>query len=144
MAFWIGHVLPLLGLVGFLTWRRGVLREAADPVGRRRRLARQAALARLRGGDGKGESPPLTYSDLSDALMQFYTDRYSISAQGQTRPEVRATLLRDGLSEATIGGYIELLDLCDRGRYALGDMDKVPTATIERAEAIIAAMEARS
>lgn len=143
-AFWVGHVLPLLGLIGFLSWRRGVLREAADPIGRRRRLARQAAMTRLRGVDGKGRPSELTYLDLSEALMQFYTDRYNISAQGQTRAEVRATLARDGLSDETIGGYVELLDLCDRGRYAPGGMDKVPDATISRAEAIIAAMEARS
>ncbi len=144
MAFWAGHVLPLLGLIGFLTWRRGVVREAADPVGRRRRLAARAAIVRLRGEDGKVATQPLTYSELSEALMQYYTDRYNVSAQGQTRAEVRATLALDGLSEVAIGGYIELLDLCDRGRYALSDSEQVPASTVDRAESIIAAMEARS
>jgi hypothetical protein len=143
VAFWAGHLVPLLGLIGFFTWRRGVLREASDPIGRKRRLARQAAMARLRGDNGEGATPQLTYSDLSDALMQFYTDRYNVSAQGQTRAEVRATLAGNGLSDDTIRGYIELLDICDRGRYAPGGMDRVPSETVARAEAIIAAMEAR-
>lgn len=142
LAFWAGHVIPLLGLIGFFTWRRGILKDAADPVGRRKRLARQRAIARLRGTDGKAPATPVTYSDLADALMQFYDDRYSKSAQGQTRNEVRATLFANGLHEATVNSYTELLDLCDRGRYAPGGMDKVPDETISRAESVIAAMEA--
>jgi hypothetical protein len=144
MAFWVGHVLPFLSLVGFLAWRRGVLKEASDPVGRRRRLARQVAIARLHAGGDRRPATDLAYSDLADTLMQFYTDRYNVSAHGQTRAEMRATLSRDGLKQDTIEGYIELLDLCDRGRYAPGGMDKVPSQTIARAESIIAAMEARS
>lgn len=141
-AFWAGHVLPLLGLIGFFTWRRGILKDASDPVGRRRRLARQVAVMRLRGVEAKGPSQPLTFSDLADALMQFYDDRFGKSAQGQTRNEIRATLFANGLTEATVNGYTELLDLCDRGRYAPGGMDKVPEDTIRRAESVIAAMEA--
>ncbi len=141
-AFWIGHFLPLSGLVGFFIWRRGVLREAADPVGRRRRLARAAALARLRGDNGKGPAQPLTYSDLADALLQFYSDRYNTSAQGLTRAEMRVRLTAAGLPDATIRDYLELLDLCDRGRYAPGAQNQVGADTVARAEAIIAAIEA--
>lgn len=143
LPFWAGHLIPLLGLIGFFTWRRGVLREVADPVGRRRRLARSAALMRLRGRDPKAPTQPLTSSDLSEALMQFYSDRYDVSAHGQTRSEIRATLVKEGLSDETIRRYIDLLDLCDRGRYAPGGMDRVSEDTVRAAEMVIADMEAR-
>ncbi len=139
LAFWVGHVVPLLALIGFFTWRRNILREAADPVGRRRRLARQSAIARLRGSTGQANE--VRYSDLADALMRFYDDRFNKSAQGQTRSEIRATLLANGIPEPTTRTYIELLDLCDRGRYAPGGQDVVSADTIAKAEAIITAIE---
>ena len=142
LAFWAGHVIPVLGLIGFFTWRKGVMKEAADPVGRRRRLARQVAVARLHpDAAGKGTAHPLMYSDLADVLMQFYNDRYGRSAQGQTRSEIRATLLTNGLSDETVRQYIDLLDQCDRGRYAPGGMDKISDGTIATAQSVIVAMD---
>lgn len=137
LAFWAGHVVPLLGLIAFFTWRKRVIKEASDPIGRRRRLARQVAVARLRRDPAAG-SQDLTFIELADILMQFYNDRFGKSAQGQTRNEIRATLMSNGVSAEAVQKYLNLLDQCDRGRYAPGGMDKVPPETVTHSEAVIA------
>jgi len=139
LAFWAGHLIPLLGLIGFFTWRRGVIKEASDPVGRRRRLALQVAVMRLH-RDPAISATALTFNELADVLMQFYNDRFGKSAQGQTRNEIRATLLTNSVPADAAQKYLDMLDQCDRGRYAPGGMDKVTTETLTHAESVIAEM----
>ena len=139
-AFWFGHALPLLGLAGFFTWRRRVLKDTADPVGRRRRRARQSALRLLHGADPKSAAA-IDYAKLSDALLGYYSDRYNLSAQGLTRAEMRARMEEGRLSRPTIDKYLELLDECDRGRYAPGGASLVPSDVLSHAEQVLVEME---
>jgi hypothetical protein len=101
-------------------WRRRILREAADPAGRRRRLAYRQALERLNHTDGVPRQGP-TVDDVAQALLQFYADRYNCAVQGQRRLDMQATLSADGIGEDLAGAYFELLDLCDQNRYAPAD-----------------------
>lgn len=121
-AFWLGHALPLAGLAVLFGWRRRILREAADPAGRRRRLAYRQALERLNHTDGASGQGP-TVDGVSQALLQFYADRYNCPVQGQRRVDMQTTLSADGIGEDVAGAYLELLDLCDRNRYAPADSD---------------------
>ena len=114
--FWAGHIVPLLGLVGFIGWRRRTLKNAADPVGRRRRLAYRTALAQLQGHGT--DTPAMTTEAIAAALARYYTDRFNRPAHGALRQEMREDLLRDGVDADAANEYLKLLEECDHSRYA--------------------------
>lgn len=114
----------LLGLP-FVLW--GVLAvlldrldlRAADVEGTRRRRAHPLALKALEqsaaqlDGDGKG-----FYQTLEHAVLGFIGNRLNVSERGLTRLELRRLLSAQHVDDATIDQIVEILDVCDAGRYA--------------------------
>jgi hypothetical protein len=139
--FWVGHVLPMLGLVGFIAWRRGALRIAADPVGRRRRTAYRTALTHLsKVTDGSAKA----IDDVAAALLQYYSDRFNRPASGVLRDEMRDDFTREGVSTSHIGEFLSLLDECDRSRYGRATADNPGVAVANRAKQVLTSLEGLS
>ncbi|MBI3872088.1 MAG: protein BatD [candidate division Zixibacteria bacterium] len=145
-AFWAGHVFPLLGLSVLLGWRRRTLKEAADPVGRKRRRAYRAAVAQLQTVVSAlaGPSSGGAVEAVHHALLNYYTDRFNCPAQGQTRAEMRATLKLERIAPAAMAQYFELLDDCDRRRYAPGQDGAEAAELATRARSVLEALETAS
>ncbi|MEW5700844.1 MAG: BatD family protein [Candidatus Zixiibacteriota bacterium] len=141
-AFWIGHILPLAGLTLLLGWRRRLLREAADPVGRRRRLAYRLAMARMQERASSDKpSAGLSAETIAEALLQYYSDRYNCAAQGLRRDEMRGQLLDDGLPEGTVNEYLDILQSCDQQRYAPGQDHRASADLPARAARVLVSLE---
>jgi hypothetical protein len=139
-AFWVGHVVPLFGLAILYGWRRRVLNEAADPAGRRRRLAYKSAIGEMNVLENRTDAPGGT-RDLARVLLQYYADRYNCPAQGQRRSEMMETMLADGVDAAAAGGYLDLLDRCDRSRYTPGESEGIPVELVARSREALARIE---
>jgi len=142
IAFWLGHILPLAGLTMLLGWRRRLLREAADPAGRRRRLAHRHALARLQDrAPGQPGSGDVSAERVADAMLQYYSDRYNCVAQGLRREEMRLRLAGDGLPSVTVEEYLDILAVCDQKRYAPGSDQNVSEELLTRVRRVLEDME---
>ncbi len=137
-AFWLGHAIPLMSLVGFMVWRRRELAIAADPVGRRRRSAYRTALAQLSLATGDRSN---TADNLATTLLQYYCDRFNRAASGVHREEMRNDFTREGIPTAHIEDFLTLLDECDRSRYAGTSGGQSGGAVADRARQVLARLE---
>jgi hypothetical protein len=92
---------------------------SADVEGTRRRRAHPLALKALEQsaaqleGDGKG-----FYQTLEHAVLGFIGNRLNVSERGLTRLELRRLLSAQHVDDTTIDQIVEILDVCDAGRYA--------------------------
>lgn len=139
--FWIGHVLPLAGLVGFIVWRRHTLNVAADPVGQKRRRAYRVAVEQLSAQNGGQGGTPPAYETIAEALLRYYGDRFNRPSSGARRQDIRADLLSAGVPDPHVSEYLSLLDECDRNRYARPSASTSITDAADRAKRVLSNLE---
>lgn len=123
-----GGVNTLAGLNGFVLflflfglWRRRTESIfAKDTALRRRRLARQNAMAGMRKLSRKKE--PLAYFEEIDRILtQYLTDKFDLSTYGGTRQDISRELEQTlGPEDALYRGIVALYELCDESRFGLG------------------------
>jgi hypothetical protein len=139
--FWVGHLAPFAGLIGFLSWRRHTNRVAADPVGQKRRKAYRTAVEQLSTPNGRSKDGNGTFETVADALLGYYGDRFNRPASGARRQDIREDLTRDGVPDPHISAYLSILDECDRNRYARTDGSHATVDISERAKRALANLE---
>ncbi|MDX1429942.1 MAG: BatD family protein, partial [Rhodothermales bacterium] len=112
--------LPIIGLLGLLAWRvradklttdqRYARNKRAHPLARRHLRTAQELLER--------NEPSAFYEELERAVLGFIGNRLNISELGLTRGQLIDRLRREGISPDTEEKLSELLEECDRGRFA--------------------------
>ena len=118
--FWT--ILVLLFLAAFILWAafRKIAARRADTVGTKNRKATKMALKRLKLADTflKQNLYTAFYEELHKALLGFISDKLNIPSAELSRDNI-AEALRDGnVDEASINGFVSLLDACEFARYS--------------------------
>lgn len=124
---WMFYVM-ILALVAafFLTWMR-IRREKSLP-GEEFRPSHEAALSALEELEGVRPETPRAmdeyYVTLSRILRRYLHERFGVEAVKKITDEVRLEIHRGGhLEEGRADALIELLDRCDRVKFALRAAD---------------------
>ena len=132
-------LLGLVGAVGFARTRLG-----RETEGKRLRKLRRSANKRLRTATSLLQENRLAHSlgEIERVLSEFLTGKVGRPVSGMSRDELSAALGRLGagkaLSETTVG----TLDICDRARFAPGDLNQEEASrAIDRASEILEAFE---
>lgn len=132
-------LLPMLLLGGLLAYRR--LQEAPDTPRTRRQQAQAVArrhLERARQLHERNEPRPF-YEEIERAVLGFIDRRLRMATQGLTRPQLDARLEAAGVPTDTRQTLFDLLDECDRARFAPVDPDATAFRTAhERTSALLA------
>ncbi|MCG8470057.1 MAG: BatD family protein [Gemmatimonadetes bacterium] len=141
--FWIVLLVPvgaIGGAAGFRRRRGKLLGDRAYARDRgaariaKKRLAKAGELAT--GDDGRG-----FYAEAARALEGFAADKLDTSAAGLRREELGSALAARGASHDTIEAYLDLLETCDRRRFAPGADDSGERAAfLERAASALAVL----
>lgn len=119
---WIYAVLllPLLGLVGIVGYKRHATRLATDVEFARNRKAHPLAKKHLKTAEQlmAGGQAKLFYAELEHAVMGFIGNRLNLSERGLTRGKLDQLLGARGIDIAYRDDLRRLLDECDQVRFA--------------------------
>lgn len=117
---WSMIFLPLAAMGGVQMWRRHQNRLVRDPRWARGRRAHplsrkhlKQAMELLQTGDTRGY-----FEEVERAVLGFIGNRLDIAEKGLTRPQLDTMLAKRGADRALRDRLKQLLDLCDRGRFA--------------------------
>lgn len=133
-------LVPIIGLCGVLFFRKHSARLAGDTEYARKKRAHPLAKKHLKnaesllaGNDAKGY-----YAELERAVLSFVGNQLNVGERALTRDELEVLLGRQGVDQDAIGRLRNLLDECDRVRFAPVSPDKEAMDTAhERAADII-------
>ncbi len=119
--FWVLSLLPFLGLIGFLQWKK---KQAAlgnisdkdrkrDNAGSEAAIRLQAAKTALNQGDSK-----LFFNEISKALLGFVSDKYNISTVELTKDNVRQKLAAQDIAADKIDSLVGILQTSEMALFA--------------------------
>jgi hypothetical protein len=132
-------LLGLMGAVGLARTRLG-----RETEGKRLRKLRRSANKRLRMATSLLQENRLapSLSEIERVLSEFLTGKVGRPVSGMSRDEIRAALGKLGAGKALTENTVETLDICDRARFAPGDINQDEASrAIDRASEIIEAFE---
>ncbi|MFO8056702.1 MAG: BatD family protein [bacterium] len=118
------QAIPLLMVLGAFLARRRRDRLVQDAGYARKRKAGKRcrkALQQAREAERNGDLAML-YSHVYRALTGYIGDRFNCPDYGMTSAEAEQTLRSAGVSEDTLNMTLEILDECDRARFAAGSL----------------------
>ena len=112
--------LPLLALVGVKLWKAHADRLATDLQYARSRRAHPLARRHLKTAEQflDANDAASFYEELERAVLGFIGNRLNISELGLTREQLVNRLLAEGIIPNTCAALTDLLEECDRGRFA--------------------------
>ena len=120
MGFWIPFSLPLLCLLGAVGYRRHRARLRGDVAYARARRARRVSRKRLsqaRTHLDRGAEKEF-YQAVGQALMGYLADKLNVAQAGMVSQEVKESLRARGISEESLAGYFDCLQICDLKQFA--------------------------
>jgi hypothetical protein len=134
-------ILPLLALAAAFGYRRHLDKLSGNVAYARSRRANRMAMKRLSKASGllQVEKQKEYFAEIARALLGFAADKLDLSEAGMVSSDLEARLKSRGVSEATIGEYLQLLKVCDYQRFAPSDVTMAQMQGIykEAKEAII-------
>ncbi|GAB5518261.1 MAG: BatD family protein [Rhodothermales bacterium] len=113
-------LLPMMGLVGLLGYKRHVKRLTTDVGFARNRQAHPLAKKHLKTASQlmAGGQAKLFYAELEHAVMGFIGNRLNLSERGLTRLQLDTALAECGVDLGYRDDLRQLLDECDHVRFA--------------------------
>jgi len=132
-TFWTLNVLPVLGLLGSIGWKRRTDKLRGDVAyARRSRAARNAR---------KLLDSASSYDEVQRALQQYLGDRLNIPAGGITASVVDEQLVPRGVNGQLASDTKACFEACDAARFAGGNTGSGAQATREKVERLIDELE---
>ncbi len=118
--FWIRFFLPLLCLLGAVGYRRHLTRLKGDVAYARARRARRVSRKRLVQAQAHldGGSEKEFYQAVGQALTGYLADKLNLAQAGMVSQEVKESLRARGVSEESLTGYFDCLQICDLKQFA--------------------------
>ena len=124
MEYWMSLLIPLcIFIVLIVVFRKRAI-DNADIVRTKGKRANKVATKRLKTAyklllaHKQGEF----YDEVLRALWGYVSDKMNISVEKLSRENISGTLSAHGVSESTIGTFINAIDECEFERYAPGDI----------------------
>jgi len=141
--FWGLLLALLLAAVAIYFALKGMASRRADVVGSRNRGAVKMAHKRLSDAKGFLSKNLYTafYESLHKALLGFVSDKLNMDASELSKDNISARLTENGVSEATAGEFIALLDACEFARYAPDSGHEAMNAHYESAVNVISQID---
>ncbi len=113
-------VLPLVALIGAMAYQRHSDRLSVDLSYARNRRAHPVARKHLKQAEVllSQNNPRAFYEEIERAVLSFIGNRLNVAELGMTRQELIVALQQHRVSEDIQRMLLELLDECDRVRFA--------------------------
>jgi hypothetical protein len=132
-TFWALNILPVLGLLGGIGWKRRTDKLRGDVAYARRSRAARNARRLLDSAS--------SYDEVQHALQQYLGDRLNIPAGGITASVVDEQLVPRGVNGQLASDTKAFFEACDTARFAGGKTGDGAQATREQAQRLIDELE---
>ncbi len=139
-AFWMLLLLPMTAVLGALGLRRHWDRLEGDVAYARGRRAGRVAKKRLAEAQrlAQGEDSRAFFAEVAKALRGFVADKLNVPEAGMQIGEMASNLQVRGVSSETAAAFVEVLEKCDRQRFApVGADAEQREQFVERAAAVM-------
>lgn len=139
-AFWMLFLLPMTAVLGALVLRRHLDRLEGDVAYARGRRAGRVAKKRLAEAQrlAQGEDSRAFFAEVAKALRGFVADKLNVPEAGMQIGEMASNLQVRGVSSETAAAFVEVLEKCDRQRFApVGADAEQREQFVERAAAVM-------
>ena len=143
-GFWMFLLLPMVGVLGALGLRRHQDRLEGDVAYARGRRAGRVAKKRLAQARrlAEGDDVRAFYAEVARALRGFAADKLNVAEAGMQMTGLKAGLARHGVPASTVTEVLDLLEHCDRQRFAPPSVDAGERARLlERASRAMTALD---
>jgi len=119
------YLVPILSYVGIISHQRRKDKLASDHVFRRIKQAKKMAERRLSTARKflDQSDPDNYYAEINKSINEYFADRFNLSAQGLTSNSIKE-YAEGKLNEDLTKRIINLLQICDFGRFAPGASEK--------------------
>ena len=131
--FWALNIMPVLGLLGGIGWKRRTDKLRGDVA--------YARLARAARNSRKLLASATSYDEIQRALQNYLGDRLNIPAGGITASIVDEQLMPRGVNGELADHVKACFEACDTARFAGGGADTNMQATREDVERLIDELE---
>jgi hypothetical protein len=142
--FLLGVVLPLLGLIAAVGYRRHLDKLSSNVAYARSRRANQTAMKRLRHAKQsmKERDSKRFYSEVAKALIGYLGDKFNREDKVLTSEEIESLLRSRGINGELVQEVIDCLSTCDFRRFApTEEDDREMDAFYEKARQTIVELE---
>jgi len=141
--FYLLYILPTVAFVALIVLRRKQIKERANVLRMKNRMANKVSLKRLKTAsallkEGKKEE---FFSELLKALWGYLSDKLSIPVANLSREKAVEILSQRNVDEPTIKKFMELIDNSEFARYAPGIDNEAKETTFREAEQLIGSLE---
>ncbi|MBD5356663.1 MAG: protein BatD [Bacteroides sp.] len=119
-GYWLLFILPVLILLGAVTYYRAYLKANADYLAVKSRRASKMARLRLKKAAAcmKKNDVDHFYDEMLSAIWGYLGDKLKMPVSELSRQNVRETLLSRDIEEKYVNEVIALLDECEFAKYA--------------------------
>lgn len=119
-SYWLLFILPVLILLGVVSYYRAYLKANADYLAVKSRKASKMARLRLKKAAAcmKRNDVDHFYDEMLSAIWGYLGDKLKMPVSELSRHNVSETLLAHGIEEKNINEVISLLDECEFAKYA--------------------------
>ena len=132
-VFWTLNILPVLGLLGSIGWKRHTDKLRGDVAYARRSRAARNARRLLDSAS--------SYDEIQHALQQYLGDRLNIPAGGITASIVDEQLVPRGVNGQLASDTKTCFEACDTARFAGGNTGSGAQAIREEVKRLIDELE---
>ncbi|MEM6398358.1 MAG: BatD family protein [Bacteroidota bacterium] len=138
--YWVLFALPLLivGGLGIQTWLK-MRADRLDPADRAQSQAARKAYRQLKKAQGK--SPDLQFAVTEQTLLEYLKDRLRLPISELSKASIVQLLTVREIEKETADDYVNLLQQCERARYAPLPL-KSESSITRRAKELIGQIEA--
>lgn len=119
-GYWLFFILPVLILLGVVSYYRAYLKANADYLAVKSRKASKMAKMRLKKAAAcmRRKDQDNFYDEMLSAIWGYLGDKLKMPVSELSRQNVSETLIAHGINDDNINGVIALLDECEFAKYA--------------------------
>ena len=134
---------PLLLYLGFFLWHRNMVKQSGNVALMKSRRANKIAGKRLALAKKFLQEKKRNeyYEEIFKALWGYISDKLSIPVAELTKEKIKETMLAKNVNEATINGFIILLDKAEFARFAPAGGEREMDTTYSEAIDVISKIE---
>lgn len=143
VAYWLGYLLPLLGLLAVIVLYRKKLRQLSDVRLMRTKRAGREAHRRLQNARsllGQGSNSAF-YAEVLNALWGYMGDKLGIATSALNKENIATALSEYGADAEVIDATVALLDRCEFAQYAPEERDDDKKELLNQAEHLMNRLE---
>ena len=141
--FYLAYLIPIVLFIGIILYRKKQINEKINYKQTISKRANKTSQKKLKKAETfmKMNKQDDFYEEITNALWDFVSDKFSIPSSELTRENITEILLTKNIEQTTINNFIDIINKCEFVRYAPATTDISMQSIFEASNEIIKTME---